>query len=143
MGLKRIDHIGVAVEDSAALARLFCDLLGATRVSEEELAEEGVKVVSVRAGDDHIEFFEPTRAEHSVRRFLDKRGNALHHISIEVDDLTEELARLAARGVELIDPTPRPGAGGKRVAFIHPRATGGILVELSEPAIRRSREPAP
>jgi methylmalonyl-CoA/ethylmalonyl-CoA epimerase len=143
MGLKRIDHIGVAVEDAAAVARIFCDLLGTARVSEEELAVEGVKVVSVTAGDDHIEFFEPTRADHSVRRFLDKRGNALHHISIEVDDLTGELSRLAACGVELIDRAPRPGAGGKRVAFIHPRATGGILIELSDTGTERSPEQAP
>lgn len=142
MGLKRIDHIGVAVEDAAAVARIFCDLLGTERVSEEELTTEGVKVVSVCAGDDHIEFFEPTRTEHSVRRFLDKRGNALHHISIEVNDLAGELARLAERGVELIDRIPRAGAGGKQVAFIHPRATGGVLIELSETAVIRSPEQA-
>jgi methylmalonyl-CoA/ethylmalonyl-CoA epimerase len=143
MGVKRIDHIGVAVEDADAIARLFCELLGTDAAGEEELDEEGVRVVSVTAGDDTIEFFQPIRDDHSARRFLDKRGNALHHICIEVDDLEADLARLTRLGVELVDRRPRPGAYTRRVAFIHPRATGGILVELSERSGSGPRDLAP
>lgn len=143
MGLKRIDHIGVAVEDAAKAARLFSELLGTEPAGEEELAGEGLKVVSVAAGDDTIEFFEPTRADHTVRRFLDKRGNALHHICIEVDDLDAELGRLGKLGVELVDRTPRGGADARRVAFLHPRSTAGILIELSERSTSGPRDLAP
>ncbi len=139
MGLKRIDHIGVAVNDAGQVARLFCELLGADFAGQEDLASEKLKVFSVAAGDDQIEFFEPTSAEHTVRRFLDKRGNAIHHICIEVDDLDHELRRLKDRGVELVDEKPRLGAHGHRVAFLHPRSMGGILIELAE---RPSKGPA-
>lgn len=132
MGLKRIDHIGVAVKDVEQVARIFTELLGAEPAGEEELEHEGLRVISVAAGDDTIEFFEPTRPDHTVRRFLDQRGNALHHICLEVDDLEAELARLVRLGVELVDRAPRLGAHERRVAFLHPRSTGGILIELSE-----------
>jgi len=143
MGLKRIDHIGVAVEDAAKAARIFCELLGTDPAGEEDLESEGLKVISVAAGEDTIEFFEPTRAEHTVRRFLDKRGNALHHICIEVDDLDAELARLDKLGAELVDRTPRSGAQARRVAFLHPRSTGGVLIELSERGGTGPRDLAP
>ena len=132
MGLKRIDHIGVAVNDVGQVARLFCEILGTDPAGEEDLPAEGLEVISVAAGDDKIEFFTPTRADHTVRRFLDKRGNAIHHICIEVDDLDYELRRLKNQGVELVDEIPRAGAHARRVAFLHPRSTGGILIELSE-----------
>ena len=135
MGLKRIDHIGVAVDDVEQVARIFCELLGAEPAGEEDLEREGLRVISVAAGDDTIELFEPARSarpDHTVRRFLDQRGNALHHICLEVDDLDADLARLARLGVELVDRTPRAGAHERRVAFLHPRSTGGILIELAE-----------
>jgi methylmalonyl-CoA/ethylmalonyl-CoA epimerase len=143
MGLKRIDHIGVAVEDAAKAARIFCELLGAEPAGEEDLESEGLRVISVAAGEDTIEFFEPTQADHTVRRFLDKRGNALHHICIEVDDLDAELARLDKLGAELVDRVPRSGAEARRVAFLHPRSTGGVLIELSERSGSGPRDLAP
>jgi methylmalonyl-CoA/ethylmalonyl-CoA epimerase len=130
--LKGLDHIGVAVGDAEGLARVLCEVLGAERRGAEELAGEGLRVVSIQAGDAHLELFEPTRPDGSVRRFLDKRGNAMHHVCLEVEDLAAELERLRAAGVELIDRVPRQGAYGSQVAFIHPRATGGILFELSQ-----------
>jgi methylmalonyl-CoA/ethylmalonyl-CoA epimerase len=143
MGLKRIDHIGVAVVDAEEVARLFCDVLGADPAGEEILSE-GLHVVSVAAGDDTIEFFTPTRPDHTVRRFLDKRGgSALHHICIEVDDLDQELVRLRGLGIELVDAKPRPGAHGRRVAFLHPRSTAGLLIELSERASAGPADLAP
>ncbi len=143
MPVKRIDHIGVAVNDAAKLARMFCELLGTDPAGEEELEGEGLEVFSVAAGGDHIEFFTPTRADHTVRRFLDKRGNAIHHICIEVDDLDHELKRLKNLGVELVDEKPRAGAHDRRVAFLHPRSTGGILIELSERASHGPADLAP
>jgi methylmalonyl-CoA/ethylmalonyl-CoA epimerase len=144
MALKRIDHIGVAVEDAAQVARLFCELLGTDPAGEDSLAAEGLEVVSVAAGGDHIEFFTPTNPEHTVRRFLDRRGgNALHHICIEVDDLDHELSRLERLGVALVDKKPRPGAHGRRVAFLHPKSTGGLLIELSERASAGPSDLAP
>jgi methylmalonyl-CoA epimerase len=144
MGLKRIDHIGVAVFDVKEVARLFCDVLGADPAGEEILSGEGLHVVSVAAGDDTIEFFTPTRKDHTVQRFLDKRGtSALHHICIEVDDLEQELKRLKGLGIELVDAKPRPGAHGRRVAFLHPRSMGGLLVELSERASAGPADLAP
>jgi methylmalonyl-CoA/ethylmalonyl-CoA epimerase len=144
MALKRIDHIGVAVEDAGQVARLFCEILGTDPAGEDSLAAEGLEVVSVAAGSDHIEFFTPTRPEHTVRRFLDRRGgNALHHICIEVDDLEHELNRLRRLGIEIVDREPRAGAHGKRVAFLHPKSTGGVLIELSESASAGPSDLAP
>jgi methylmalonyl-CoA/ethylmalonyl-CoA epimerase len=144
MALKRIDHIGVAVEDAGRVARLFCEILGTDPAGEDSLEAEGLEVVSVAAGSDTIEFFTPTRPEHTVRRFLDRRGgNALHHICIEVDDLEHELKRLRGLGIEVVDHEPRTGAHGKRVAFLHPRSTGGLLIELSESASAGPSDLAP
>ena len=130
--VKGLDHIGVAVDQADEVARTLCDVLGATESGREELAGEGLRVISIDAGDTHLELLEPTGPGGAVRRFLDKRGNAMHHICLAVDDLAAELTRLTAAGVPLIDEQPRSGAYGKQVAFIHPRATGGILIELSQ-----------
>jgi methylmalonyl-CoA/ethylmalonyl-CoA epimerase len=127
-----LDHIGIAVDDAGGVARVLCAALGADPRGQEELPGEALRVVSIDAGPVHLELFEPTRPDTAVRRFLDRRGNALHHVCLEVDDLAAALERLRGMGVQLIDETPRQGAYGSRVAFIHPRATGGILFELSE-----------
>jgi methylmalonyl-CoA/ethylmalonyl-CoA epimerase len=132
MGLKRIDHIGVAVDDVEQVARIFTQVLGAEPAGEEELADDGLRVISVVAGDDTIELFEPSRADHTVRRFLDRRGNALHHICLEVDDLDAELARLTRLGSSLVTGAA-PGADDRRVAFFI-RARPGYLIELGTPS---------
>lgn len=138
-GVRGLAHLGVAVVDVDTVAATLCAVLGAERLASEVLERDGLRVVSIRAGDAQIELFEPTRADGTVQRFLERRGNAIHHLCLAVDDLDAELARLRSAGVRLIDETPRPGAGGKRVAFVHPQATGGILIELAEPPGRQPR----
>ncbi len=128
-----LDHVGVAVQDADAVAELLCEALDAQRSEAMEFSSEGLTIVTVTAGDTHIELFEPLQ-HNSVARFLDKRGNAMHHLCFQVPDLDRALARLRERGIQVIDDTPRQGAYGTRVAFIHPKATGGILIELSSRA---------
>ena len=106
------------------------DALGLEIDSTEEVAEQGVKVCMLDVGDTHVELLEPLGPDTSVGRFLAKRGPGMHHIAIEVKDIRESLAELRNRGARLIDETPRVGAGGCLVAFIHPSSTNGVLLEL-------------
>ena len=123
-----IHHIGIAVESISDSAPLY-ELLSGGRCSPvEEIASQGVKVAFV----GEVELLEPTDPDTPVGRFLAKRGPGLHHIAYHVSDLPGQLSRLAADGMELIDREPRSGAGGHQVAFLHPRSTGGILIELVE-----------
>jgi methylmalonyl-CoA epimerase len=106
------------------------DALGLEIDAAEEVAEQGVKVCMLAVGDTHVELLEPLGPDTSVGRFLAKRGPGMHHIAIEVKDIRESLAELKSRGARLIDETPRVGAGGCLVAFIHPSSTNGVLLEL-------------
>ena len=130
----KLDHVAIAVTDAAAARRVFGDILGLDVVHEEDVVDQGVRVVSLDLGDSTLELTEPLGEDTPVGRFLAKRGPGIHHIALAVPDLAAALARLEEKGVELIDRQPRPGAGGKLIAFLHPRSTGGILVELSQPA---------
>jgi methylmalonyl-CoA/ethylmalonyl-CoA epimerase len=130
----RLDHVAVAVEDAAAARRVFSDLLGLPVVHEETVEDQGVRVVSLTMGESKLELTEPLGPDTPIGRFLRKRGQGLHHIALTVDDLEGTLRRLETEGVELIDREPRIGAEGKRIAFLHPRSTGGVLVELSQDA---------
>ncbi len=130
--IKGLSHVGIAVEQIDEVARVLCEVLGTTEAGREELIDDGLRVVSIAAGNTHLELFEPTRLDGSVARFIAQRGNALHHVSLEVEDLAAEIERLKAAGVRLIDEQPRTGAYGIQVAFVHPKATGGILIELSQ-----------
>ena len=129
----RLAHVAVAVDDLAGARRVFSELLGLPVVHEETVADQGVHTVSLDlGGHGRIELLEPTGADTPVGRFLAKRGAGLHHLALRVGDLVGTLERLAAAGVELIDRQPRIGAGGCRIAFLHPRSTAGVLVELIE-----------
>ena len=127
-----LDHLGIAVEDLTAARRFFEDLLGLPVVAEEEVAEQRVRVVKLDAGGTHLELLESTDPEGPVGKYLAKRGPGIHHLTLRVRDLDSVLRHLEARGVQLIDRVPRTGAGGMRIAFLHPRSTAGILVELCE-----------
>jgi methylmalonyl-CoA epimerase len=129
-----IEHIGIAVTDLAEARRLFGEGLGFRVVGEEEVPEQKVRVVKLAAGDSDLELLESTDPDGPVGRFVAKHGAGIHHVAVRVDDLPGTLAALAAAGVRLIDREPRIGAGGKRIAFIHPRSAGGILIELCESA---------
>lgn len=125
-----LDHVAIAVESIASTQPLFESLLGAAGSPVEHIASQGVSVVFIGSGAGRVELIEPESADTPVGRFLARRGPGLHHIAYQVSDIDAALARFAADGFDLIDKTARPGAHGKRVAFLHPRSTGGVLVEL-------------
>lgn len=123
-----VDHVGVAVSSIDDARPLFELLTGATCSPVEELEAQGVDVAFVGS----LELLEPRSPDTPVGRFLDRRGPGLHHVAFRVPDVAEALSRFRAQGLELVDEAPRPGARGHRVAFLHPRSTGGVLVELVE-----------
>lgn len=125
-----LDHVAIAVESIAASRPIFESLIGAAGSPVESVPSQGVDVVFIGTGPGRIELLEARGADTAVGRFLARRGPGLHHVAYRVPDLDAALARLAAGGIELIDTVPRPGAGGHRVAFLHPRSTGGVLIEL-------------
>jgi methylmalonyl-CoA/ethylmalonyl-CoA epimerase len=135
-----LDHVGVAVASLEAAAATW-RLLGLDVGPPEEVAGSGVRVAFVTIGGARVELLEPLAADTPVGRFLSRRGPGLHHVAWRVDDLEDALARLAAAGVPLVDAAPRPGAHGSRVAFLHPTAVGGVLVELVEPVPPRDSGP--
>jgi methylmalonyl-CoA/ethylmalonyl-CoA epimerase len=133
-----VDHIGIAVTDLEAGVRLYRDLLGLELERIEEVPTEKVRVAMLkldRAGArGHLELLQPTASEGAIAKFIAKRGPGLHHIAVAVMDIEAVMAACAAAGLELLDRTPRTGAGGRRVAFVHPKSTGGVLLELCAPA---------
>jgi len=131
MKILKIDHIGIAVKSLAESSKLY-DLLGIKSTGTEEVAEQKVKVAFFPVGDSEVELLESTAPDGPIARFIEKNGEGMQHIAMRVDDLDAALAELQAKGVRLIDEKPRYGAGGARIAFVHPKSTGGILLELSE-----------
>ena len=126
----KLDHIGIAVKSLDA-ARIYADL--GLRVDHvENVASQGVKTAFIEVGDTNLELLEPLSADSPVAKFIDKRGEGIHHICFRVTDLESHLARLKKQGYRLINETPVPGAHGCRVAFLHPSAGNGVLIELSE-----------
>jgi methylmalonyl-CoA epimerase len=132
MNLKNIDHIGIAVSSMQESLSFWETSLGIELHGIEEVTEQHVRTAFLPVGDTEIELLEPTSAESSVAKFIEKRGEGLHHIAIRVDDIEAALAELKDKGIQLIDETPRNGAGGARIAFVHPKATHGVLLELCE-----------
>jgi methylmalonyl-CoA epimerase len=128
----RIAHIGIAVKDADAALKLYRDVLGLEPSSVETVEAQKAKTVHIPIGDSSIELLESTSPEGVVAKFIEKRGEGIHHIAIEVDDIEATLAKMKAAGFQLIDETPRMGAGNMRIAFVHPRATNGVLLELCQ-----------
>jgi methylmalonyl-CoA/ethylmalonyl-CoA epimerase len=126
----KVDHIGIATPTIAEGLAIWRDALGLEPDSSEEVAEQGVRVCMLPVGDTHVELLEPLTAESAVGRFLAKRGPGIHHIAIEVRDIKASLAELKNKGARLIDETPRAGARGCLVAFVHPSSMNGVLLEL-------------
>lgn len=126
----KIDHIGIATKSIEEGLAVWQDALGLKPDSTEEIAEQGVKVCMLPIGDTHVELLEPLSPESAVGKFLAKRGPGIHHIAVEVTDIRTSLAELKQRGARLIDETPRVGAGGCLIAFVHPSSTNGVLLEL-------------
>lgn len=127
---KGLDHIGIAVRSLAEGLALWRDTLGLQLVEEEELPDRGLKVAMLEAGGTEVELLESTREDSVIAKYIAKRGPGIHHVAFEVEDIDLSLAELRERGVRLVDEVARPGAAGARVAFLHPAASGGVLVEL-------------
>jgi methylmalonyl-CoA/ethylmalonyl-CoA epimerase len=130
---KSINHIGIAVKKIDEHRAFYEQILGATSEGVEVVADQKVKVGFFRVGDVRLELLEPTDPTSTVQQFIDKKGEGLHHIAYTVEKIEDRLAELKAGGIRLIDETPRAGAHHTRIAFLHPKASAGILTELCEP----------
>ncbi len=127
-----LDHIGIAVANLEEALRFYRDALGLEIETPEDVPSQRVRAHFIAAGESALELLEATDADSPIAKYLARRGPGLHHITLRVDDLAAALARLKTRGVRLIDETPRPGAHGSLVAFIHPSSAHGVLVELKQ-----------
>ena len=130
--IKKIEHIGIAVENIAASLKIYESLLGTKCYKEEIVTSEAVKTAFLMVGDSKIELLEATDPDSPIAKFLEKGKLGFHHIAFEVDDLTAELIRLKKEGFVLIHEVPKDGADNKRIAFLHPKSTTGMLIELCQ-----------
>jgi methylmalonyl-CoA/ethylmalonyl-CoA epimerase len=131
--LEKIDHIGIACPDLEAAVASYRQVLGVEPSHREAVESDGVETVMFEVGESRIELLGSLGPHSQIARFLEKRGGGIHHVAYGVDDVKGTLERLAAEGVDLLDTAPRRGAGGRLVAFVHPRALGGVLTELCQP----------
>lgn len=127
--IRKIDHVGIAVSNVEGAIKIYKDLLGLPCDQIEEVASQQIRSYHMRVGESHLELLAPTNPASTIARFLEKRGEGIHHIAIAVDDLAAERARLVAGGLEPIGE-PSMGANGKMIQFFHPRTTGGVLLEI-------------
>ena len=127
-----VDHIGIAVKSIDEALLFWQSSLGIKCTGVEEVEEQKVKTAFLPVGDTEIELLEATSEESPVAKFIEKKGEGIPHLAIRVDNLEAALSEMKDKGIRLIDETPRYGAGGARIAFVHPKSTGGILLELSE-----------
>ncbi len=130
--LKKIEHIGIAVKDLEVSNELFEKLLGVPAYKSEEVESEGVITSFFKNGPNKMELLAATKPDSAIAKFLDKRGEGVHHIAFEVDDIVLEIARLKKEGFVVLDENPKKGADNKWVAFLHPKSTNGVLVELCQ-----------
>jgi len=130
--IEKIDHIGIAVKSIEKTSELLSNILGLKVAGEEIVEEQKVKVAFLPLGDSELELLESISPESAIARFIEKKGEGIQHIAFRVDNIEEILEKLKKEGVRLIDEKPRYGAGGAKIAFLHPKDTNGILVELCE-----------
>ncbi|MDC6385400.1 methylmalonyl-CoA epimerase [Flagellimonas taeanensis] len=130
--MDKIEHIGIAVKNLEASNQLFAKLLGVPPYKMEEVASEGVRTSFFESGPNKVELLEATSADSPIAKFLEKRGEGIHHIAFAVEDIVSELARLKKEGFQLLNEIPKKGADNKLVAFLHPKGTNGVLVELCQ-----------
>ena len=138
--LDRIDHLGYAVHDIESAARFYEENFGASPSEPEVVEEQGIVAIMFEVGESRIELVEPTRPDSPVGKFIAKHGEGFHHVAFGVEDLEAALAALKANGVELVDESPRIGAGGTQMAFVHPKGAFGVLTELVELPATRGRD---
>lgn len=130
--IEKIDHIGIAVRSIEKTSELLSNILGLKVAGEENVEEQKVKVAFLPLGDSELELLESTSPEGPIARFIEKKGEGIQHIAFRVDNIEKALEKLKKGGVRLIDEKPRYGAGGAKIAFLHPKGTNGILIELCE-----------
>ncbi|WP_299431140.1 methylmalonyl-CoA epimerase [uncultured Maribacter sp.] len=130
--MKKIEHIGIAVNSIETSNILFKKLLGTPCYKEEEVASEGVKTSFFKTGLNKIELLEATKEDSPIAKFLEKKGEGIHHIAFEVQDIVAEIARLKEEGFTILNEIPKKGADNKLVAFVHPKTTNGVLIELCQ-----------
>lgn len=130
--MKKIEHIGIAVKDLKSSNLLFSKLLGKEHYKIEEVESEGVKTSFFESGPNKIELLEATNPDSPIAKFIEKKGEGVHHIAFSVDDITKEIERLADEGFTILNRIPKRGADNKLVAFLHPKSTNGVLIELCQ-----------
>lgn len=132
MKILKVDHIGIAVKDLDEALNFYTNILGLKSQGVESVEEQKVKVAFIPVGDSELELLESTTPDGPIGKFIEKNGEGIQHIALRVDNIEEALKYLKEQGIRLIDEKPRYGAGGARIAFLHPKATKGVLLELSE-----------
>ena len=130
--MKKIEHIGIAVKDLKSANDLYAKMLGAAPYKQEEVEREGVMTSFFQVGPNKIELLEATKEDSPIAKYIDKRGEGVHHIAFEVEDIRAEMKRLKEDGFRLLSEEPKRGADNKMVAFVHPKSANGVLVELCE-----------
>lgn len=132
MKIQKIDHIGIAVNNIEDAKAFWIDALGLPFEGDETVAEQKVRTAFFPIGESEVELLESTEADGPIARYIEKKGQGIQHVAFRVDNIDDALAELKEKGVRLIDETPRKGAGGAKIAFLHPKSTNGVLVELCE-----------
>jgi methylmalonyl-CoA/ethylmalonyl-CoA epimerase len=132
MMVTKVDHIGIAVSNLEESLKLYCEVLGMELHGTETVAEQKVKVAFLPLGDTEIELLESTEADGPIARFIETKGQGIQHIALRVANVEKALAECKAKGMRLIDEEPRYGAGGAKIAFLHPKTTNGVLIELCQ-----------
>ena len=132
MKLLKIDHLGIAVSSIDAKKNFWTEVLGLALEGTETIQEQKVTTAFLPVGESEVELLESTSQDGPVAKYIEKRGEGIQHVAFRVENIEEALAELKAKGIALIDQTPRIGAGGAKIAFLHPKATSGVLVELCE-----------
>jgi methylmalonyl-CoA/ethylmalonyl-CoA epimerase len=130
--MKKIEHIGIAVNSLEDALMVYEKLFGAPAYKQEEVASEGVKTAFFKSGPNKIELLEATNSESSIAKFIAKKGEGIHHVAFEVEDIVAEMSRLKKEGFIILNETPKRGADNKWVAFLHPKSTNGVLIELCQ-----------
>ncbi|KPJ74300.1 methylmalonyl-CoA epimerase [candidate division TA06 bacterium DG_78] len=128
----KLEHIGIAVKSIEDKLKIWRDILGLKRHIIQEVPDQKVRIAVLEMGDIHIELIEPTDTHSNVHKFIEKRGEGLHHLCFEVEDIEAILSNMKKNGIKLIDEVPRKGAYAEKIAFIHPKDMGGVLIELCE-----------
>jgi methylmalonyl-CoA/ethylmalonyl-CoA epimerase len=128
----KVDHIGIAVSNLDEAVKVYTEVLGLELAGTEVVEEQKVKVAFLPVGDTEVELLESTSPDGPIAKFIEKNGEGIQHIAFKVDNIEEAIAAMKEKGLKMIDETPRYGAGGAKIAFMHPKSTGRVLIELSE-----------